>query len=264
MFRSLCCAWQEKPATSEVTTFTVFFMAFTAVVGKDLMAMSNDSLSQMDDQTILSTYTDRRTEKQKESDQIANFVDEIVMDADLPPSPSRERKERQMHSPPKVTQVRNRFNDKLSTLKIMEAKETARAELGIAFEMLKMMKERALRADPEAYQCLIDACGRCGDTDRATELLSRMHEDGIVADGVVYSSLVAAFSAENAWKQASGEAREELPGEYMTRFYHSPSIEPFLILTLPSYSSCTFYRMGEGSIAGYGLEHAEKSKALVH
>mmetsp|Transcript_30968 Transcript_30968/g.62980 ORF Transcript_30968/g.62980 Transcript_30968/m.62980 type:complete len:1502 (+) Transcript_30968:105-4610(+) len=201
----------EKPATSEVTTFTVFFMAFTAVVGKDLMAMSNDSLSQMDDQTILSTYTDRRTEKQKESEQIANFVDEIVMDADLPPSPSRERKQRQMHSPPKETQVRNRFNDKLSTLKIMEAKETARAELGIAFEMLKMMKERALRADPEAYQCLIDACGRCGDTDRATELLSRMHEDGIVADGVVYSSLVAAFSAENAWKQASGEAREELP-----------------------------------------------------
>jgi pentatricopeptide repeat protein len=93
----------------------------------------------------------------------------------------------------------------------MEAKETAKAELGIAFEMLKMMKERGLRADPEAYQCLIDACGRCGDTDRATQLLSRMHEDGIVADGVVYSSLVAAFSADNAWKQASGEVREELP-----------------------------------------------------
>lgn len=58
---------------------------------------------------------------------------------------------------------------------------------------------------------LIDACGRCGDTDRATQLLARMHEDGIVADGVVYSSLVSAFSADNAWKQASGEAREELP-----------------------------------------------------
>jgi hypothetical protein len=40
-----------------------------------------------------------------------------------------------------------------------------------------------------------------------------MHEDGIVADGVVYSSLVSAFSAENAWKQALGEVREELPGE---------------------------------------------------
>ncbi len=75
------------------------------------------------------------------------------------------------------------------------------------------MKERGLRADPEAYQCLIDACGRCGDTNLATQLLSRMHEDGIVADGVVYSSLVSAFSAESAWKQVSGEAQEELPGE---------------------------------------------------
>ena len=66
---------------------------------------------------------------------------------------------------------------------------------------------------PPCGRSLIDACGRCGDTGRATQLLSRMHEDGIVADGVVYSSLVSAFSAENAWKQASGEVRDELPGE---------------------------------------------------
>lgn len=182
-------------------------MTFTAVVGKDLMDMSNDSLSQMDDQTILSTCKDHKQEKRDDSEKIANLVDAIVMDADLPASPSRVQKT----STPKKTPVRHRFNDKLSTLKIMEAKETSKAELGIAFEMLKMMKERGLSADPEAYQCLIDACGRCGDTDRATQLLSRMHEDGIVADGVVYSSLVAAFSAENAWKQASGDVREELP-----------------------------------------------------
>ena len=75
-----------------------------------------------------------------------------------------------------------------------------------------MMKKRELKADPEAYQCLIDACGRVGDTKRATELLAKMHEDGIVADGVVYSCLVSAFSAESAWKQASGVKEEELPG----------------------------------------------------
>lgn len=194
---------QEKPATAEVTTFTVFFMAFTAVMGKDLASVDNDSLDKLDSKSIFSTYDRPGKHKRAESERIANLVDEIVMlgvDDDLAKS-SRE-------IPQKYTPRRNRFNDKLSTLKIMEARETAKAELGISFDLLNMMKERRIRADPEAYECLIDACGRCGDTDRATELLSRMHEDGIVADGVVYSSLVAAFSAENAWKRVSGESQE--------------------------------------------------------
>lgn len=109
-------------------------------------------------------------------------------------------------------QPRNRFKDSLSALQIEEAKATGRAQLGLAFELLTMMKKRGLKADPEAYQCLIDACGRVGDTKRATELLAKMHEDGIVADGVVYSCLVSAFSAESAWKQVSGEQAEDLPG----------------------------------------------------
>jgi pentatricopeptide repeat protein len=82
---------------------------------------------------------------------------------------------------------RQRFRDKLSDLQIEEAKATGRAQLGLAFEILTMMKKRDLKADPEAYQALIDACGRVGDTKRATELLAKMHEDGIVADGVVYA-----------------------------------------------------------------------------
>lgn len=110
----------------------------------------------------------------------------------------------------KAGEPRNRFRDSLSTLQIEEAKATGRAQLGLAFEMLTMMKKRALKADPEAYQCLIDACGRVGDTNRATDLLAKMHEDGIVADGTVYACLVSAFSAESAWKKGTKE--EDLPG----------------------------------------------------
>lgn len=195
-------------------------MTFTAVVGKDLMAVDNDSLDQLDSKSIISTYKRERNQQDEQEDEgrkIADLVNEIVMDADLPQTPTKKERRAQSHGNAMVnttikSPVRHRFNDKLSTLKIMEAKETAKAELVIAFEMLKMMKERGLRADPEAFQCLIDACGRCGDTGRATQLLQRMHEDGIVADGLVYSSLVSAFSADNAWKQASGEALEELPG----------------------------------------------------
>jgi pentatricopeptide repeat protein len=108
---------------------------------------------------------------------------------------------------------RRRFRDSLSALQIEEAKATGRAQLGLAFEMLTMMKKRALKADPEAYQSLIDACGRVGDTKRATELLAKMHEDGIVADGTVYACLVSAFSAETAWKKGTKE--EDLPGMFL-------------------------------------------------
>jgi pentatricopeptide repeat protein len=105
---------------------------------------------------------------------------------------------------------RQRFHDKLSDLQIEEAKAKGRAQLALLFEMLTMMKKRALQADPEAYQVLIDACGRVGDTKRATELLAKMHEDGIVADGTVYACLVSAFSAENnSWKDTTND--EELP-----------------------------------------------------
>jgi len=104
---------------------------------------------------------------------------------------------------------RKRFLNPLHMSNVLEAKETAKAQLGLAFEMLLMMKQRQLKADPYTYQCLIDACGRCGDTDRATTLLSRMHEDGIVADGVVYSCLVNAFSSENAWKKLMGNKDDQ-------------------------------------------------------
>ena len=113
---------------------------------------------------------------------------------------------------PKEAEPRRRFRDSLNALQIEEAKATGRAQLGLAFEMLTMMKKRALKADPEAYQCLIDACGRVGDTKRATELLAKMHEDGIVADGTVYACLVSAFSADTAWR--NGTKEEDLPGKF--------------------------------------------------
>lgn len=123
-----------------------------------------------------------------------------------------------------------RFKENLSASQIEEAKATGRAQLGLAFEMLTMMKKRALKADPGAYQCLIDACGRVGDTKRATELLAKMHDDGIVADGTVYACLVSAFSAESAWKKGSKREEEDLPGKCVS--YHS--------LGLACYFSCLY------------------------
>lgn len=125
-------------------------------MGKDLVSVDNESLEKLDSKSILSTFNESSKHKRSDSEHIANLVDEIVMlgvDDELPQTPTKETKRQtcqKYNTPP-----RNRFNDKLSTLKIMEARSIAKAELGIAFEMLKMMKERGLRADPETYECLI-------------------------------------------------------------------------------------------------------------
>lgn len=269
------------PPSPEEATFTVFFMAFTAIVGKDLVEMAKNR--DKNEKTILSTYVpssyvadDDTTATESEADCTSiSEQDEVVdkeevegvvamktsrptlgsmfgddddekvdksvpaqntysngsnKEAKVPDAISNDKKEASSStsthndgddsasrkstassskSVASQQQQKHRFRDKLSDLQIEEAKAAGRGQLGLAFEMLTMMKRRGLKADPEAYQCLIDACGRVGDTKRATELLARMHEDGIVADGTVYACLVSAFSADSAWKDSANE--EELP-----------------------------------------------------
>jgi len=195
----------ELPPSPEVATFTVFFMAFTAMIGKELLELDYDA--EEPGKTILSTYVptsrtaDTASETATDDDSSKGSADEEKKSVEE--KGDGDEDEKGDGSP------RKRFRDSLSTLQIEEAKATGRAQLGLAFEMLTMMKKRALHADPEAYQCLIDACGRVGDTKKATDLLARMHEDGIVADGTVYACLVSAFSAETAWKKGTKE--EDLP-----------------------------------------------------
>jgi len=192
---------------------------------------SDSGTANTDDSTNLSTSsgnsdldqneaTDTRATEtsNKEESLDSNTVKSKENDEDSPSENSLKNEENQVNLEDNETTAENkvprtRFRDALSVLEIEEARETARAQLGLAFEILGILKKRGLKADPESYQCLIDASGRCGDTERATKLLSLMHEDGIVADGVVYSCLVSAFSAENAWQKLTGKSTEELPGK---------------------------------------------------
>ena len=265
-------AAHDKPPSAEVATFTVFFIAFTAVVGMELLEIADDPFRGKAGPEILSTYThdlsilaessddetslttadstanttidgeeqdampqsaeskegeDADTTKERETVNISGTFDDLN-DRWAGSEGSLEKPEQHDNSDPLKTPLtknskesnsetgkpRRRFRDNMSDLQIEEAKATSKAQLGLAFEMLDMIKKRGLKAEPESYQCLIGACGRCGDTERATQLLARMHEDEIVADGVVYSWLVTAFSAESAWRKLSGNTDEDLPGEF--------------------------------------------------
>jgi pentatricopeptide repeat protein len=75
-----------------------------------------------------------------------------------------------------------------------EAREVAGAQLDLAFETLSTVSLRGLSADSDAYHSLMEACGRCGDTQRAIKLMELMKKDGFVADSEVLSCFVATFA----------------------------------------------------------------------
>lgn len=171
----------DSEKSPEATTFTVFLVAFTAMIGKELVELSENMHECEDERQILATYT----------------TDTADIDSESEEGEEKEAKEEEEANDDDSFRIESRFKSPLSSAKLEEAKATAAAQLNLAFDILDMMKGRGMKTDPVAYKCLIDACGRCGDTGRATRLLTRMHEDGIVADGVVYSCLVSAFSVEN-------------------------------------------------------------------
>mmetsp|Transcript_17210 Transcript_17210/g.25222 ORF Transcript_17210/g.25222 Transcript_17210/m.25222 type:complete len:139 (-) Transcript_17210:728-1144(-) len=87
----------------------------------------------------------------------------------------------------------------------------AQAQLDLAFDVLRVSRERSLITDPDAYNCLMEACGRCGDTVKATWLMKVMRKDGCVADSVIYSNLVGAFSVKNTSGGENQAVKHTLP-----------------------------------------------------
>jgi pentatricopeptide repeat protein len=75
-----------------------------------------------------------------------------------------------------------------------EAREIASAQLDLAFEALSTLASRGLPTDPDAFKSLMEACGRCGNTNRAIQLIRIMKRDGFVADSEIYSCFLSSFA----------------------------------------------------------------------
>ncbi|GMH62987.1 hypothetical protein TL16_g03601 [Triparma laevis f. inornata] len=173
-------------ASAESATFTVFFMAYTAVVGKGLKDLDEGKLPEGD-----STRFNRPSSAEGEHE-----VESASSETSFVSAKSNQETESNESSTASKGRVVNKKSEVYE-----EAKATAKAQLDLAFKVLVMMRARGLQPESYAYQCLIDACGRCGDTERVCELLGLMHDDGVVADSVVYSCLVKAFSVDSSRDQ---------------------------------------------------------------
>lgn len=92
-----------------------------------------------------------------------------------------------------------------ATEEFEEAREVAMSQLDLAFESLGALELRDLPADLDAYKSLMEACGRCGDPQRALKLMERMKKDGFAADNELLNFFVASFAHEDGAGVGAGE-----------------------------------------------------------
>ncbi len=92
----------------------------------------------------------------------------------------------------------NRFSLDSSSVDVSsdseEARAIASAQLDLAFQTLETAALRGLSLDSDSYSSLMESCGRCGDTRHAMHLIEIMKNEGHVADSEVLSHFVAAFA----------------------------------------------------------------------
>ena len=144
-------------------------------------------------------------------------------DQSAPPQPM-------LPSPPPPPQTKyDRFDQMaLFTSELEEARATTIAELDLAFDILSMMGARLLHADPDVYKNLMMACGKCGDAERATELMEVVQEEGLVADSEMHACFVNAFAANRGYASYLLHENTAPRRHHRSLREQAPSIIPFL------------------------------------
>ena len=116
----------------------------------------------------------------------------------------------------------------LFTSELEEARATTIAELDLAFDVLSMMGARLLYADPDVYKNLMMACGKCGDAERATELMEVVQEEGLVADSEMHACFVNAFAANRGHSPYLIHENTATRRHHRSLRHQAPSLIPFL------------------------------------
>mmetsp|Transcript_3652 Transcript_3652/g.6593 ORF Transcript_3652/g.6593 Transcript_3652/m.6593 type:complete len:1307 (+) Transcript_3652:173-4093(+) len=78
------------------------------------------------------------------------------------------------------------------------ARTIAKAQIDLGYHTLLLMRARKLPPEPIAYKLLIQACGRCKVTHRASRLMYMLSQDGLAINSEIYTSLITAFSIDGS------------------------------------------------------------------
>jgi len=185
-----------------VATFTVYFLIYCDVIGRDLEHVRNEKSDGIEPGSI----------SKRSSVDYANCGEYGVAGSALIPDCSRSMcsskvskaiccDESVVENTSSIVRPSTNYTiDKMNAKKqveLDEAKLIATAQLDLAFSALLTMAMRKLPTDPDAYRFLMEACGRCGSSERASELLYSMRNDGLVLDSEIKSNYLTAFTVSN-------------------------------------------------------------------
>lgn len=204
----------------EVASFTVFFFAYSALVGREWQAYTKKNREHTGMRDIPSNYDEPEVQQSPSFREGGNVC--IPDCATCPDSSAISFKSAMQYvgvgadeayksifpgSVDQFFEFQRQFSATRDVARNMsfpeaddalaeyeEAREVASAQLDLAFETLSTMDLRGLSADSDAYRSLMEACGRCGDTQRALKLMEVMKKDGFVANSEVLSCFVATFA----------------------------------------------------------------------
>jgi len=124
-----------------------------------------------------------------------DFMNFTILSTTAKKKPQEQPKDPTFNTPDRANSLVDYFDDKYAEYE--EARAVASAQLDLAFEALNTLtKLRNLEPDVDAYKSLMGACGRCGDSSRALELIEVMKRDGLV-DGRVLNWFVLAFATND-------------------------------------------------------------------
>ena len=75
------------------------------------------------------------------------------------------------------------------------ARTIAKAQIDLAYHTLSLMRARKLPPEPIAYKLLIQACGQCKVTHRASSIMDMLTREGLATNSEIYTGLITAFSS---------------------------------------------------------------------
>lgn len=144
----------------EVTSFVLFFVTFTSLIGRELSAVK----------------------KNKYRFEIENEVYHPLLSQFAKKSSNQDS----------VRQRNNDFDDDMEV-----ARAIAKAQVDVAYNALMLMHARKLRPEPAAYKLFIQACGRCKLRSYAPKIMDMLARDRLATNPDIYTALISAFSDDD-------------------------------------------------------------------
>lgn len=203
----------------EVATFTVFFAIYCKVVGSEFEMIRNKFNHTLPQRESMASRIKRSVETEMDESSKRSLVPDCATNICSPFSGTVSRSV--ITSETVAMLIPRRENISLGTYETQEinrdaadadeitsvdeigeddveaAKLVADRQLDLAFSVLETKNLRGLPADQDALRALMEACGRCGSTGRATQLITMMKNQYFTVDSEIYSNYLTTFSVAN-------------------------------------------------------------------